>query len=421
MAGSFPALLPHAETADVRTRLLKAAQEQILATGFFEASVDQIARRAGASKQTIYAHFASKEQLFREVLGLTMAEASEAGAPDVTSLPLDAAVQTYAAWIADSALAPDNRELYRANIAAATAFPELAADLHRLRTDSAAVSVFLARHPGNDRLPPLAPERLANWLGVLAMGGARQLLGFAQTPAERQARMDGIVQAFTGGWRLPVAPTPCMLATPLPPPAPLATLTEGSGRLSSARWQDLLRIAAQSFSRTGLRRTSVEEIGAAAGISKMTVYKRFGSKQGLFAAAIEQAVDDLLASRRALAFDGDGDIRPALEALALAQDRLNHRSAQVRLLRLLITEAPTQPGPVQHAWNRLMAPAREELAAQLRAWQAARRLHVTDAGIAAEQFLLIATRGNRRLTDTLAWDEDEARTHARDAVALFYR
>jgi len=418
MAGLSPTLLPRTGTTDVRTRLLKAAQEQILATGFFEASVDQIARRAGASKQTIYTHFASKAHLFREVLGLTMAEASEAGATDVAALDLDSAVRTYALWIEDSALAPGNRELYRANIAAATAFPDLAADLHRLRIDSAAVSAFLTRHPGHDRLPPLAPERLGNWLGVLAMGGARRLLGFAQPPAERQARMDGVVQAFTGGWRIPAPPAPGPLSAP-PPPAPLPSPAGTGGRLSSARWQELLRIAAQSFSRTGLRRTSVEEIGAAAGISKMTVYKRFGSKQGLFAAAIGQAVDDLLAGRRALAFGGA--IGPALEQVALEQDRLAHRPEQVRLIRLLITEAPGQPGPVQHAWHRLMAPAREELAAQLRAWQAAGHLHVTDAGIAAEQFLLIATRGNRRLTDTLAWDEAEARAHARNAVALFYR
>ena len=54
-------------------------------------------------------------------------------------------------------------------------------------------------------------------------------------------------------------------------------------------------------------------------------------------------------------------------------------------------------------------------------WQAADALHVPDATIAAEQFLLLAMRGNRRLTDTLAWDEDEARQHAQDVVLLFYR
>lgn len=49
-----------------RGRVLRAATSSFLAGGY-RASVDDIARRAGLAKQTVYHHFPSKEALFREV------------------------------------------------------------------------------------------------------------------------------------------------------------------------------------------------------------------------------------------------------------------------------------------------------------------------------------------------------------------
>lgn len=49
-----------------RERVLRAATSSFLARGY-GSSVDDIARRAGVAKQTVYHHFPSKEQLFRQV------------------------------------------------------------------------------------------------------------------------------------------------------------------------------------------------------------------------------------------------------------------------------------------------------------------------------------------------------------------
>jgi TetR/AcrR family transcriptional repressor of mexJK operon len=49
-----------------RERVLRAATDSFLAHGY-ASSVDEIARRAGVAKQTVYAHFTSKDRLFREV------------------------------------------------------------------------------------------------------------------------------------------------------------------------------------------------------------------------------------------------------------------------------------------------------------------------------------------------------------------
>ncbi len=49
--------------------ILAAAKRSFLAAGFGAVSMDAIAREAGVSKATVYAHFASKEELFGAVVG----------------------------------------------------------------------------------------------------------------------------------------------------------------------------------------------------------------------------------------------------------------------------------------------------------------------------------------------------------------
>src|ERR687892_1492689 len=49
-----------------RERVLRAATTSFLARGY-GSSVDDIARRAGVAKQTVYHHFPSKDELFKEV------------------------------------------------------------------------------------------------------------------------------------------------------------------------------------------------------------------------------------------------------------------------------------------------------------------------------------------------------------------
>src|SRR6185295_15767752 len=49
-----------------RERVLRAATSQFLTRGY-RSSVDEIARRAGVAKQTVYQHFPSKDELFKEV------------------------------------------------------------------------------------------------------------------------------------------------------------------------------------------------------------------------------------------------------------------------------------------------------------------------------------------------------------------
>src|SRR5436190_22223234 len=49
--------------------ILAAAKRSFLAAGFGAVSMDAIAREAGVSKATVYAHFAGKEELFGAMIG----------------------------------------------------------------------------------------------------------------------------------------------------------------------------------------------------------------------------------------------------------------------------------------------------------------------------------------------------------------
>src|ERR1700680_3053471 len=65
---------------------LRDAKRSFLASGFGAVSMDAIAREAGVSKATVYAHFASKEELF----GAVVARVSERHFRGFSALELDA-------------------------------------------------------------------------------------------------------------------------------------------------------------------------------------------------------------------------------------------------------------------------------------------------------------------------------------------
>ena len=55
-------------TFEVRDRIVAVAERVFLRSGFSRVLMDDLARELGMSKKTVYAHFASKEDLLRAVL-----------------------------------------------------------------------------------------------------------------------------------------------------------------------------------------------------------------------------------------------------------------------------------------------------------------------------------------------------------------
>lgn len=64
-----PEKIPRAERAQARrAAILSAALDEFSARGFAAARLDDVAKRAGVAKGTIYLHFRDKEALFQEIV-----------------------------------------------------------------------------------------------------------------------------------------------------------------------------------------------------------------------------------------------------------------------------------------------------------------------------------------------------------------
>jgi TetR/AcrR family transcriptional regulator, mexJK operon transcriptional repressor len=128
--------------------ILSAAERAFLAQGFGAVSMDGIAREAGVSKATVYAHFAHKEELF----GAVIAAVSERRFGGFSALELDASdiersLLTIAQRYLDLVLSPEAIAANRIIIGEVTRFPVLgelfwAAGPERIRGQ---IEAFLGR------------------------------------------------------------------------------------------------------------------------------------------------------------------------------------------------------------------------------------------------------------------------------------
>src|SRR3982751_245596 len=95
------------------------------------------------------------------------------------------------------------------------------------------------------------------------------------------------------------------------PPAPGPRPQRGRPR-DPERLRRILETAQRHFNEHGLERASVDAIAADAGVSKMTVYSNFGSKEGLFQAVVRDRTATVVADA-----PGTGALDPDLPEKAL--------------------------------------------------------------------------------------------------------
>ena len=186
---------PAHEVAMREEHLLDVATEVFLGKGFKGASMIEIARRAGASKQTLYARYPSKAELFAALIERKAARLFEAIGPLGDERALRETLVHFGGKMLDLIVADESRGVHRVVIAECLEFPELG-------------EIFWERGPGRVRAllaeylraqqklgliecgdPELAVEI---FLGLLVSGlSLRAWLGiqptFTRTPAQRKA------------------------------------------------------------------------------------------------------------------------------------------------------------------------------------------------------------------------------------------
>ena len=115
-----------AATSPKVEQVLQAAGRVFREQGYGSASMDAIAREAGVSKATLYAHFAGKDQLFAAIVGAECRSHSKTlTAPDIERLEVRQALGAIGRNFLELVLSAKARALYRIVMAEAPRFPEL--------------------------------------------------------------------------------------------------------------------------------------------------------------------------------------------------------------------------------------------------------------------------------------------------------
>lgn len=203
-----------------RSALLAAAREMFLERGYERASVDDVMRRVGGSKASLYRYFGSKEGLFWEFLSEECERfLRDLDVPDHADADLGATLTRIGRKFLCACLHPDASALYRLVIAEADRFPELAQRFYEtgpLRTRRV-LGRYLQAQTAAGRLRCSDPELTAAlFLEMLkSLPVLQATLGLPAFTAERSAEthVSQVVALFLHG---------CATA-PLPNAAPAVT------------------------------------------------------------------------------------------------------------------------------------------------------------------------------------------------------
>ena len=152
---------PAHEVATRAERLLDVATEVFLEQGFKGASMSEIARRAGASKQTLYARYPSKAALFAALVERKASHLFEAIGPLGEGRTLRETLVHCGSELLELIVTDDARGVHRVVIAECMEFPELG-------------EIFWERGPGRTRAMLANYLRAQQKLGNIECGDPEQ-------------------------------------------------------------------------------------------------------------------------------------------------------------------------------------------------------------------------------------------------------
>jgi AcrR family transcriptional regulator len=283
-----------------RDRILERAAEVFLANGFHATSLDAIAKAARASRATVYQYFAGKEEIFGELSALAERDVLEHSEHLSGLGPTADGMNALHSWLVEWA------DIYDAHAAVFAEFPGIgtptglavidassAADkfhqtvtdrlrrtrLRDLEADDAAAALGRIPHMVHlyryRAMFPLPARATVTWSLTVAL----QLMLFPETPAEV---LQAVAPPVTNGSaRTPPRALDSAAATPA---------IEASG---SPIPQDVLSVSSALFAERGYYAVGMEEIAAAAEVSRATLYRYFSTKDKILAELTRRAVAEI--------------------------------------------------------------------------------------------------------------------------------
>lgn len=186
-----PGRLSVAETALLQDRLLDAAERVFVEQGYARATVDAIARAAGASRKTVYARYANKAEVLTAVVNRLLDAALAPHQQEMRARPATreprALLLQIARELASLSEAPHVAGINRLVFAEALQAPDLARlflDLHARAADDVRASLESLRDEGS--LPRLPNSRLAAVIFIEMAASLPRLRALLGAPLSRK-------------------------------------------------------------------------------------------------------------------------------------------------------------------------------------------------------------------------------------------
>lgn len=348
-----------------RARILRVAQREFLNEGFEGCSIDRIAAKAAVSKREVYRYFSSKKALFETVAHDVFERASRTMAEiPGANRSRRAILLRYAQGVLTSYSDRIHLQLVRTAVAAGRHFPKLATELQRERAEQ---PVRLGSQSSYLRIAASEPALSAVRLASLAIDGSRFLLGTPLPSIQQRAEMaEAAVSLYLQGYRgvesrrLPFASRPASSIN-----GATRTVWGSSVRVPQERLTALQNVALEQFLKKGYRAVNLDQVAKMAGVSNATVYRHFGSKEGLFRHVIGERILEI--DHTAPRVSAGGDPESAVASLAREILDWHVRPDSIALQRLMIEVAPTFPDLARALHDTLTGVAARSLQAVLRA------------------------------------------------------
>lgn len=167
-----------------------------------------------------------------------------------------------------------------------------------------------------------------------------------------------------------------------------------TAEIIALRNEELLDKSLDMFLEKGFEATTIDALCSAVGMSRKTIYSRYGDKDTLFKAALQRAIDQWIVPVEELRAEESDDLEATLVAIARRWVANIKKPSGMRLVRIANTEVFRDPEVARYLWERTAQPTIGFLTELL-----LRRLNVAapeqrNAEDAAAAFLILVVEGS---------------------------
>lgn len=160
---------------------------------------------------------------------------------------------------------------------------------------------------------------------------------------------------------------------------------------------ELLDEALDIFLESGFEATTIDAICNAVGMSRRTIYTRYGDKETLFKAALQRAIDQWIVPMERLRAAECEDLEETLVAIARMWVSNIKKPSGMRLVRIANTEVFRRPEIAAYLWERTAQPTIGYLTELFRNRLRPGKTGIADAEDAASAFLILVVEGSVQL------------------------